>query len=569
MDREFIERVRQSVDIVEVIGQYVELRRCGRSYRGLCPFHKEKTPSFYVDREKGVYHCFGCGASGNVFRFIMEMEKVEFIDAVKILAQRAGLEIPERQFTRKYEPLYKVLQFAADFYHRLLLSDAGKQAFNYLESRKINRESIAKFNLGYAPPHGKVLLKKALEAGFSRELLKEAGLIIKGADGADHDLMRNRIIFPIYNFSGSVVGFGGRALEKSTQPKYLNSPDTKLFKKGDLLYGFHQAKRKIREEGSVFLVEGYVDLIMMHQAGLQNVVAPLGTAFTEGQARFLGRIAKKVTLVFDGDEAGFRAAYRAIPLLLEHGVIPRVAVLPEGEDPASLVEKGRAEQLRDVLMGAPDFLSFILERRRSKSPEELMAVVREIVELLAHIDDSVTLGVYLKLLAEKTGLSQDLLMLELAKKRGKETKRVVRTRKSGILSSELKLLGYVFIYDSVREKVRKEMRPEYFQDPLARTLVERVKMGQSPDEILSEGDESLREALSRVLLEMEDREALEELLLSRLDIIKLRGELERHKKALIEAERSGRADEADEHLRRIQEISRLLQRGTKKEGQDR
>ena len=567
MDREFIERVRESVDIVDVIGQYVELKRSGRSYKGLCPFHREKTPSFYVDPEKGVYHCFGCGASGNVFRFIMEMEKVEFIDAVKILAQRAGIPIPETRTRRKYEPLYKALEFAADFYHRLLLSETGRPGLNFLLGRKIERDMINLFNLGFAPPHGKMLLKKAKDLGFSEEILVQAGLIMKGSDGAYHDLLRNRVVFPIYNFSGSVVGFGGRALEKTSGPKYLNSPDTKLFKKGELLYGYYQTKRKIREEGSVFLVEGYIDLIMMYQAGLQNAVAPLGTAFTEGQARILGRAAKRVTLVYDGDEAGFRAAYRSVPLLLAQGVMPRVALMPEGEDPASLVEKGRVDLLKEVLLNAPDFLSFLLSRRKWETPEELTSVVREMIDILSNIDDGVALGVYLKLLSEKTGLSQDFLRIELMRRKGREVsprKKSPASRKAS--SSEMKLLGYAFIYDSVREKIKRDLEPEQFRDPLARLLVEKIKMGQSPDEILSEGEEGLREVLSRVLLEIEGSETLEELLLFRLEVIRLKGELERHKKALREAERSGRPDEAEEHLRRIQEISRLLQEGTKKEG---
>ena len=567
MDREFIERVRESVDIIDVIGQYVELKRSGRSYKGLCPFHREKTPSFYVDPEKGVYHCFGCGASGNVFRFIMEIEKVEFVDAVKILAQRAGIPIPEARTRRKYEPLYKALEFAADFYHRLLFSETGRPGLNFLLGRKIERDMINLFNLGFAPPHGKMLLKKAKDSGFSEEVLVQAGLITKGSDGAYHDLLRNRVIFPIYNFSGSVVGFGGRALEKTSGPKYLNSPDTKLFKKGELLYGYYQTKRKIREEGSVFLVEGYIDLIMMYQAGLQNAVAPLGTAFTEGQARILGRAAKRVTLVYDGDEAGFRAAYRSVPLLLVQGVMPRVALMPEGEDPASLVEKGRVGLLKEVLLNAPDFLSFLLSRRKWETPEELTSVVREMIDILSNIDDGVALGVYLKLLSEKTGLSQDFLRIELMKRKGREVsirKKSPASRKAS--SSEMKLLGYAFIYDSVREKIKRDLEPEQFRDPLARLLVEKIKMGQSPDEILSEGEDGLREVLSRVLLEIEGSETLEELLLFRLEVIRLKGELERHKTALREAERSGRSDEAEEHLRRIQEISRLLQGGTKKEG---
>ena len=567
MDREFIERVRESVDIIDVIGQYVELKRSGRSYKGLCPFHREKTPSFYVDPEKGVYHCFGCGASGNVFRFIMEIEKVEFVDAVKILAQRAGIPIPEARTRRKYEPLYKALEFAADFYHRLLFSETGYPGLNFLLGRKIERDMINLFNLGFAPPHGKMLLKKAKDSGFSEEVLVQAGLITKGSDGAYHDLLRNRVIFPIYNFSGSVVGFGGRALEKTSGPKYLNSPDTKLFKKGELLYGYYQTKRKIREEGSVFLVEGYIDLIMMYQAGLQNAVAPLGTAFTEGQARILGRAAKRVTLVYDGDEAGFRAAYRSVPLLLAQGVMPRVAVMPEGEDPASLVEKGQVDLLREVLLNAPDFLSFLLSRRKWETPEELTSVVREMIDILSNIDDGVALGVYLKLLSEKTGLSQDFLRIELMKRRGREVslrKKSAASRRAS--SSEMKLLGYAFIYDSVREKIKRDLEAELFRDPMARLLVEKIKMGQSPDEILSEGEEGLREVLSRVLLEIEGSETLEELLLFRLEVIRLKGELERHKTALREAERSGRSDEAEEHLRRIQEISRLLQEGTKKEG---
>ncbi len=328
----------ERVDIVELVGRYTRLKKAGREYVGLCPFHREKTPSFYVDPEKGVYYCFGCGASGNAITFLSEIEGITRGEAIRRLAEMFNLEIDEidvKPTGGRRDTLYRILSTARQFYKSNLLR--SREVMEYLKGRGLTPESVASWELGYSPdPHS--LIRFLIKEGFSTRDILESG-VAYNRNGDLRDMMAGRVVFPIYDMAGRVVSFGGRSLD-GRNPKYLNGRDTIVFKKSSILYGLNRAKHRAREKGHFYLVEGYFDVIIMHQYGYDTAVAPLGTSFTQEHARLLYRFAPKVFVVPDSDEAGSRAALKMAVILASAGIIPQVVVLPEGEDPASFLLKG-------------------------------------------------------------------------------------------------------------------------------------------------------------------------------------------------------------------------------------
>jgi len=355
---QFLDEVRARVGLADVVGRRVRLTRKGREFSGLCPFHNEKTPSFTVNEQKGFYHCFGCGAHGSVFDYVMETEALSFRDAVERLAAEAGLEVPlespeETAKERRRQSLSEVIEAAAAYYAKMLREQEGKSALAYLRDRGVDDTAIARFGLGYAPD-GRYALKAALARdGVAEELMVEAGLLIAPESGsrASYDRFRDRLMFPIADRKGRTVGFGGRVLGNG-EPKYLNSPETPLFQKGRLLYGLPQARKSAQAEKTLIVVEGYMDVIALSRAGLENAVAPLGTALTEEQIHELWRTVPEPVFCFDSDNAGYkaatRAALRALPLQ-GSGTSLRFAFLPAGQDPDSLIREGGSEAFRGVL----------------------------------------------------------------------------------------------------------------------------------------------------------------------------------------------------------------------------
>jgi DNA primase len=339
-----IEEVRTASDIVDVISAYVRLKRRGKSYVGLCPFHKEKTPSFHVTPDKQMFYCFGCQEGGNVFSFLMKTEKVSFIEAVKTLANRAGIELPvydaPQAGSTQNEQLFRANMIAARFYHRSLTETTeGEFAMQYLRNRGFTGETIKKFELGYAPRGWQSLINHAAEKGVETDYLEKAGLVSKRDDDSFYDRFRGRVLFPIFSTSGRIVAFAGRQLyEDDALAKYINTPETPIYQKGKLLYGLSMNRDDIRKQTYAILVEGYTDLISMYQSGIQNVVASSGTALTEDQIRLLARYAPTVVIVYDADSAGSTAALRGVELILERGLDVKIAQLPEGKIPTRLYE---------------------------------------------------------------------------------------------------------------------------------------------------------------------------------------------------------------------------------------
>ncbi len=369
-----IEEVRERTDIVQLISEYVPLKKSGREFRGPCPFHAEKDPSFYVNPAKGVYFCFGCKASGGVFNFLMQIEGLSFNEAVEKLADRIGYRLtyesltPEEEKARsEKDRLFDLLKTAAEYYsHILRESEEGKQALNYLESRKISPEIIKDFMLGFAPAGWSNLSEFLLKKGYREKEIITAGLArprsrITGGESGIYDIFRKRIIFPIFDHRGRVIAFGGRRLDESAsheEPKYINSPETPIYQKSRVLYGFYQARKSIQGKGEVIIVEGYTDLLALYRAGITWAVATLGTALTEYHFSLLGKFCDRVYLAFDADRAGNEAARRPVDFWERFRIETFVVSLPEGEDPASMIESGRVDDFLELLGRAEDLFEF-------------------------------------------------------------------------------------------------------------------------------------------------------------------------------------------------------------------
>ncbi|HTZ51849.1 MAG TPA: DNA primase [Spirochaetia bacterium] len=365
-----LSEIRDKLDIAEVIGETVTLQRRGGRYWGLCPFHQEKSPSFTVTPDKGVFYCFGCHKGGTVFDFVMEVEKVPWRDAVEILAKKAGIELPRDDEQRDgigRETFLELYRRVAGSFHWLLMeSPQGEPARSYLASRGLSKDTIAAFQLGYAPPDRDWLFGFLSKKSYSPEFLGRTGLFLDNARGRGGSLFASRIMFPIANARGEILAFGGRAMGDA-QPKYLNSPETAFFRKGENLFGLDKAASPIRRDGWFILVEGYMDAIAMHQAGIANCVAPLGTALTEQQVRLLKRFASKGVLLFDSDPAGQKATDRAIELLEAQDILVQVAVVEGGKDPADLVQRGQAEALRELLARPQESFPYSLAKALAAS----------------------------------------------------------------------------------------------------------------------------------------------------------------------------------------------------------
>jgi DNA primase len=420
---EKIEEIRSSNDIIDVISQHVRLKKRGKNFVGLCPFHQEKTPSFTVSPEKQVYHCFGCGKGGNVFTFVMEFEKVSFAEAVRSLAEKVGITITtteaDRQQESEAESLYNVCRFAGlFFYNNLTKAAEGKVALEYFHSRGFSDETIRTFGLGYALDSWDGLLTHASAEGVSREDLLKAGLIRMREDGSDYDYFRGRAMFPIFSTSGRVLGFGARKLrEDDPLGKYINSPETLIYNKSRVLFGLFHSKDAIRSEENALMVEGYADLISLYQAGIQNVVASSGTALTEDQVQLIGRYTKKMTLVYDADSAGSSATLRGMDIVLAHDLDVAIVELPEGEDPDSFVRKRGGKEFLQLAGQAISFIDFKARQfRRSgafSTPEGKAQAVRSIVQSIAKMKDELKRNFYIKDVATKYDLYESVLYREL------------------------------------------------------------------------------------------------------------------------------------------------------------
>lgn len=490
--REVIEEVRLQNDIVEVISQYVPLKQKGNSYFGLCPFHNEKSASFSVNSEKQFYYCFGCGAAGNVFGFLMEMENMDFLEALKFLADRAHIELPEQEksgqalaMEQLRARLLEIHTVAGRFFYDVLQSKDGAEALSYVENRMIKPNVSRKFGLGYAPDKRKALMEHLEEKGFSIGDMLQSGLVIenKAKDGY-HDRFRNRLMFPIFDPQGRVVGFGGRIIGKG-EPKYLNSPETVLFSKSRNLYGLNFAKAAKKKE--LILVEGYMDMISLYQAGFHNVVAALGTAFNQEHARTLKKYAEEIILLYDSDEAGTNAALRAIPVLVQNGFRVKVTQVPDGKDPDDFIKQNGAVAFAKLLVDAVHYISFeiacIQRKYNLESPDHKVRFANEAADVLSKLDNEIERNVYAGEVSRMTGVEESAIRNEIKKRVDKEEQSfqaeaekrrreatkpasVSLKKDKALIEAQRSLLFYCAAEQSIYNSLKEILQPSDFSEEL-------------------------------------------------------------------------------------------------------
>ncbi|MDH4223866.1 MAG: DNA primase, partial [candidate division Zixibacteria bacterium] len=446
---ELIAQIRESNDIVDVISEYIPLKKAGKNFVALCPYHPEKKPSFSVSQEKQIYHCFGCGKGGNVYTFLMEYEKLSFYEALKLLAKKANITITQkskdREKTEIIDQLFYANQIANEYFQFSL--EQKKQAKDYLYGRGFTPETIKTFSLGYASPDWEGLIKFSTKKGLNTKILLSAGLVIESEkkEGC-YDRFRDRITFPIYNLSHKIVGFGGRAISGETEPKYLNSPESAIYNKGKLLYGLNLSKEIIRKKKAGVLVEGYIDLISLYQTGIKNIVASLGTSFTREHARLISRYAEKLYLLFDSDRAGESAVFRSVDLLFDSGVEVMIVVLPPGEDPDSFIRRSGIKALAKKFMEAKNFIEY----KKDSLPKEFIALsikeqekaIRELTETASHIKNQLWKDLFIHKIASTFDINEDIIRNAAgeSKRREKDFKIKSREELKGLYRLERELL---------------------------------------------------------------------------------------------------------------------------------
>ncbi len=419
------DKVKQQADIVRIVGDYVRLKKSGQNFLGLCPFHSEKTPSFAVHPVKQIYHCFGCGAGGDVFKFVMEVEKLAFPEALRLVADKAGVRLPEREprtpeearATRQRSALLKLHEQAAAFYvEQLDQTQEGKLARAYLNDRGLTDETIKAFGIGYAPGTGDALVHRLREAGAAKEHLEASGLVNRDDRGTLYDRFRRRVVFPIATENGRIVAFGGRALGDD-QPKYLNSPETPVYRKSRVLYNLNRARDPIRRSNYAVLVEGYLDCIAVHTASVENVVASCGTSLTEEQVRLLVRSTRNVVVSFDPDAAGVAATERSLNLLLEQDFQVKVLALPAGTDPDSFIRERGAGAYREQLKESNAYLDYLAGRARAlydfRSQDGKIGALNYLLPYLARLPNKIRRAEWATELASRLGIEEALVREEL------------------------------------------------------------------------------------------------------------------------------------------------------------
>lgn len=505
---ELVEEIREKNDIVSVVGEYVKLTRKGGSYFGLCPFHNEKTGSFSVSPQKQMYYCFGCHKGGNVFSFLMDYENYTFPEAVKVLGERVGVELPEIEYSESAKQqkdektkMLEMYKHAATFYYRMLRTEQGKIGYQYLRKRELSDETIKRFGLGYSTKFGKDLYNHLKKLGFSDQMMIEGGLISHSEKAGAYDRFWNRVMFPIMDANHKVIGFGGRVMGEG-EPKYLNSPETKIFDKSRNLYGLNYARASRKD--NIIICEGYMDVIALHQAGFTQAVASLGTALTENQCRLLSRYTKKVLLTYDSDTAGTNAALRAIPMLKEAGLSVAVINMKPYKDPDEFIKAMGAEAFEERINQAVNSFLFeieVIERRYDfKDPESKTAFFKATAKKLLEFTEEIERNAYVEAVAERYHLPYEKLKKMVDTMGESENFKPVREKprsgiqkkpkEDGITKAQKLLITWMISDDRLYEQISKHVELRDFTNELYRTVVEMLHQQKAqgplkPAEIMS------------------------------------------------------------------------------------
>jgi len=523
-DNQTINDIMARIDIVDIVSETVNLTRKGNRYWGLCPFHEEKTSSFSVTPEKNLFYCFGCHAGGNLFTYIMKRDSLEFAEAVEVLAAKAGVELVvskrDKKVDEKRKSIIEINKAAAEFYNNILLSNNYRVPGQYIEKRRIKQQTIEKFQIGYAPDKWTVLEDYLLKKGYSEKYIKASGLIKRSSTDRYFDLLRNRIIFPIWRYNGEIVGFGGRVLDDSL-PKYLNTSETEIYSKRKNLYGLYQARDAVRRQNEVLLVEGYMDCIKLHQNEVLNSVASLGTAFTVEQAALLRRYAEKVIILYDGDEAGQRETIRAIDILREQNLQAEVITLPGGKDPDEYLDTyGKEEFLHYIKNNKVSYLEFKINRYISQEKEMNIEaqsrVINEVKTDVKQVGSEIKKDYYIKMLAKRLNLEENLVYKEIYVQN--RSKRLVVKNKSvifrdnikyGNYSLEEKILAAMLKDEQIFDKIKVELGIELFNNSEYREFIFKYNEIQGPMEqrfkqLLETEDEAMNSTIARLEFILED-----------------------------------------------------------------
>lgn len=501
-----IDKIKEKLDIVDVVREYVPaLKKAGRNYKANCPFHGEKTPSFNVSPDKQIFYCFGCNEGGDMFTFVMKIEGITFPEAARKLALKAGVEYGDERTHAMTEAdkerleLKKMLAHAAAFYQKALFSEAGHKARLYLAERRLNKATVERFGLGWAPAGGGALMQELKDRGWSRDLALKAGLVTEREGGRIGDTFRARIMFPIRGQAGDTVAFGGRVLDPEAQPKYLNSPETVLFAKRRTLYGIHEALPEIRKNGRLLLLEGYMDVIGAHQHGVNWAVAPLGTALTAEHAAFIGRYAKDTVVMFDDDRAGIQASVRAAEIFMEAGIYVRLANLGTGQDPDEFLNEHGREAFELKLAEATDTLDFRMNlffknRKAPPTSQEKAQAIAVLLETVAKQPDEILKSEWVKSLSTRFGVEEASVLKQLRKTRVEAPRAAkVQAPLAGRMPPMERGVIQLLLRDPAMAERAAGLDPEDFSDALARLIFEALRA--LPPEALAKPAEAVRAAL--------------------------------------------------------------------------
>ena len=579
-----IDEVRDRTDIVEVVSKFVSIKKVGKNFKGLCPFHSEKTPSFTVSSEKRIYHCFGCGAGGNVFKFVMEVQNISFVDAVRQFAESAGVLIPQANKGNLNDPKYqerealkKANELATNYFQSLFKeSEKGLAARDYLKGRHFTGEILDQYKIGWAIPEWRGLtnhLRKT--SNLSRKTVLQSGLVIEKEEGSSvYDRFRGRVIFPIQDAHGSVIGFGGRAISESDQPKYLNSPETPLYQKSQVLFGMNLAKQAIRKEDQAILVEGYLDQMRATQYGVLNTVATCGTALTAKQAAMLRNYASSVVMVFDSDNAGRDAADKGFEVLQEKGLQVKIVFLPEGKDPDSYIhENGVKKFLEKIKTAKPYLESYIdgvITRKNGNSTSELAKMANQVVPMLRKVQNLVERNSLVEYFSSEAKIDDAAFLMELKKSFSKNQSRVevLETKTDSVLRLERHLVQLILSDKETAQKVLHAVNPEDFSSSVLRTIAitcsQKIQEDESLeiDKLIDNTDNpEAKDLLTQLGLEPLEFDSVEKSVtdcIKKFNSFHLKSKIKIYKKQRNEANIAGQTERSNEINRKIQEMYSAL-----------
>ncbi|MBU1726686.1 MAG: DNA primase [Candidatus Omnitrophica bacterium] len=578
-----LEDILGKIDIVEVVSGYLPLKKAGRNFKALCPFHHEKTPSFMVSPDRQIFHCFGCNESGNAFKFLMRYERLEFPEAVELLAKKAGVILPQ---TSSEDPkvaslstqLYRINELTALFYESRLNSTEGAKAKDYLLKRGITEETIKTLKIGYAPEKWDALITYLRAKSVPLSLIEKAGLILPKENGGYYDRFRNRVIFPIADIKGRFLGFGARVLD-NTLPKYINSPESPIYTKGKNLYGLGSSRDHIRDKDFVVIVEGYLDFLMPFQAGLKNIVASLGTALTQEQARLLKRYTQNIVMIYDGDSAGELAALRSLEIFIEEEMSVKVVSLPQGSDPDTFVRKFGIEKLNEEVSRAVNIFDYkikVLKTRYShKEVEGKAKISSHMLETISKFKNAVLKSEYMKRLAEELDIREDALFQEAAKinnqrERFDSVSPLAQRKTLNINPTERMLIKLMLEESELIHRIKDSINPADFIDERASRIVtlmlDFIEQGKKIEASLlihHLGDEEISKIICESMFLQDDLTEKNREMLANDCIKRLRTEKIKHRKQSLHEQIKDAQDSGDKQKLEglVQEFHTLIKKG--------